>query len=186
MSCMKDMMAETIDHKLSKIYPSVFSHLGLSTVTATMGARFADSVCYPGISAASNTKTLPFHGSPSQAYQSLFGSVATGKDRKQFESQGNLFDYLGEDVEALRKVLSGTEKEKLDHHLEAIEALQKQRRDPCNVRPDQGWEAPVLRKYTNMTIEDRMEAHCECRWSFDFWSHQCCDDPDGWLGFTVQ
>jgi hypothetical protein len=112
---------------MSRIYPSVFSHLGLSTVTATMGARFADSVCYPGISAASNSKTLPFHGRPSQAYQSLFGSVATGKDRKQFESQGNLFDYLGEDVKELRKVLSESEKEKLDHHLEAIEALQKQR-----------------------------------------------------------
>ena len=161
-SCIKDMMAETIDHKLSTIYPSVFSHLGLSTVTATMGARFADSVCYPGISAASNTKTLPFHGSPSQAYQSLFGSVATGKDRKQFESQGNLFDYLGEDVEALRKVLSGTEKEKLDHHLEAIEALQKQREgilamsDQIKVGKPQFSE-----KYTSMTIEDRMEAHCE-------------------------
>lgn len=162
MSCMKDMMAETIDHKLSTIYPSVFSHLGLSTVTATMGARFADSVCYPGISAASNTKTLPFHGSPSQAYQSLFGSVVTGKDRKQFESQGNLFDYLGEDVEALRKVLLGTEKEKLDHHLEAIEALQKQREgilamsDQIKVGKPQFSE-----KYTNMTIEDRMAAHCE-------------------------
>ena len=88
MSCMKDLMAETIDHKMAMLYPSVFSHLGLSTVTATMGTRFADSICYPGISAASSTKALPFHGSPTQAYQSLFGSVATGKDRQQFEAQG--------------------------------------------------------------------------------------------------
>ena len=71
-----------------------------------MGARFADSICYPKISAASSSKTLPFHGSPTQAYQSLFGSVATGKDRKQFESQGNLFEYLGEDVKALRRNLA--------------------------------------------------------------------------------
>ena len=129
MSCMKDLMAETIDHKMAMLYPSVFSHLGLSTVTATMGARFADSICYPGISAASSTKTLPFHGSPTQAYQSLFGSVATGKDRvSSSKSQGNLFDYLGEDVKVLRKSLAGSpRKQKLDHHLEAIEALQKQR-----------------------------------------------------------
>jgi hypothetical protein len=162
MSCMKDMMAETIDHKMAMLYPSVFSHLGLSTVTATMGARFADSVCYPGISAASNTKTLPFHGSPSQAYQSLFGSVAAGKDRKQFESQGNLFDYLGEDVKAMRRTLVGSEKEKLDHHLEAIEALQKQREGILTMSDQIKNGKPEFGdKYTSMTIEDRLEAHCE-------------------------
>ena len=162
MSCMKDMMAETIDHKLSRIFPSVFPHLGLSTVTATMGARFADSVCYPGISAASSTKTLPFHGSPTQAYQSLFGSVATGKDRAQFESQGNLFDYLGEDVKALRRILTGSEKEKLDHHLEAIEALQKQRQGILAMSEQiQKGKPEFSEKYTSMTIEDRMEAHSE-------------------------
>ena len=162
MSCMKDLMAETIDHKMAMLYPSVFSHLGLSTVTATMGARFADSVCYPGISAASSTKTLPFHGSPTHAYQSLFGSVATGKDRKQFESQGNLFDYLGEDVKALRRNLAGSEKEKLDHHLEAIEALQKQRQGILTMSEQIKKGKPEFGdKYTAMTIEDRLEAHCE-------------------------
>ncbi|MDA7867587.1 DUF1552 domain-containing protein [Akkermansiaceae bacterium] len=162
MSCMKDMMAETIDHKMAMLYPSVFSHLGLSTVTATMGARFADSVCYPGISAASSTKTLPFHGSPTQAYQSLFGSVATGKDRKQFESQGNLFDYLGEDVKAMRRTLKGSEKEKLDHHLEAIEDLQKQRQGILMMSEQITKGKPEFSdQYTSMTIEDRMEAHSE-------------------------
>jgi hypothetical protein len=162
MNCMKDLMAETIDHKLAMIYPSVFSHLGLSTVTATMGARFADSVCYPGISAASSTKALPFHGSPTQAYQSLFGSVATGEDRKQFEAQGNLFDYLGEDVKAMRRTLVGSEKEKLDHHLAAIEGLQKQRQGILMMSDSIKRGKPDFAdKYTSMTIEDRMDAHCE-------------------------
>ena len=162
MSCMKDLMAETIDHKMAMLYPSVFSHLGLSTVTATMGARFADSVCYPGISAASSTKTLPFHGSPIQAYQSLFGSVATGNDRKQFEARGNLFDYLGEDVKRLRRTLAGSEKEKLDHHLEAIEALQKQRLGILEMSDQIRQGKPeITDRYTNMVIEDRLGAHCE-------------------------
>ncbi len=162
MSCMKDLKAETIDHKMAVLYPSVFSHLGLSTVTATMGARFADSVCYPGISAASSTKALPFHGSPTQAYQSLFGSVATGKDRAQFQAQGNLFDYLSEDVKALRGSLAGNEKEKLDHHLEAIEALQKQRQGILAMSEQIKKGKPEFsEKYTTMTIEDRLEAHCE-------------------------
>ena len=162
MSCMKDLMAETIDHKMATIYPSVFSHLGLSTVTATMGARFADSVCYPGISAASSTKALPFHGSPTQAYQSLFGSVATGNDRKQFEARGNLFDYLGEDVKALRKSLAGSEKEKLDHHLEAIEELQRQREGILKMSDQiRNGKPEVTEQYTNMVLEDRMDAHCE-------------------------
>ena len=162
MSCVKDMMAETIDHKMSVLYPSVFNHLGLSTVTATMGARFADSICYPGISAASSTKMLPFHGSPTQAYQSLFGSVASGRDRKQFEAQGNLFDYLGEDVRALRRHLAGSEKEKLDRHLEAIEGLQTQRQGVLAMSEQikVGKPEPDAR-YTTMKIEDRMEAHCE-------------------------
>ncbi|MEM7234808.1 MAG: DUF1552 domain-containing protein, partial [Planctomycetota bacterium] len=162
MSCMKDLMAETIDHKMAVLFPSVFSHLGLSTVTATMGARFADSVCYPGISAASSTKTLPFHGSPTQAYQSLFGSVATGKDRKQFEARGSLFDYLGEDVKALRKRLVGGEKTKLDHHLDAIEALQKQRQGILEMSERiKAGRPEVTEKYTTFSIEDRMQAHCE-------------------------
>lgn len=162
MSCMKDLMAETIDHKMAMLYPSVFSHLGLSTVTATMGARFADSICYPNISAASSTKALPFHGSPTQAYQSLFGSVAKGENRKMFESQGDLFKYLGEDVEVLRRNLAGTEKEKLDQHLDAIENLQKQRQGILEMSEqiEQGKPTPDDR-YTTMTIEDRYEAHCE-------------------------
>lgn len=162
MNCMKDLMAETIDHKMAMLYPSVFSHLGLSTVTATMGARFADSICYPNISAASNTKPLPFHGSPTQAYQSLFGSVAKGKDRKLFESQGDLFQFLGEDVEALRSNLAGIEKQKLDHHLEAIENLQKQRQGilAMSEQIEKG-KPSVDDRYTTMKIEDRMEAHCE-------------------------
>lgn len=162
MSCMKDLMAETIDHKMAMIYPSVFSHLGLSTVTATMGTRFANSVCYPGISAASRTKTLPFHGSPTQAYQSLFGSVATGSDRKKFESQGNLFDFLGDDVKALRRTLAGSEREKLDHHLEAIEALQKQRQGILKMSEQIKKGKPDYQDhYLAMNIEDRLEAHCE-------------------------
>lgn len=162
MSCMKDMMAETIDHKMAMLYPSVFPHLGLSTVTATMGARFADSVCYPGISAASSTKTLPFHGSPTQAYQSLFGSVANGRDRKQFEAQGHLFEYLGEDVKALRRTLVGSEKEKLDRHLDAIEGLQKQRQGILGMSEQIKRGKPEFTdKYTTMTVEDRLEAHCE-------------------------
>ena len=162
MSCIKGLMAETIDHKLAMIYPSVFPHLGLSTVTATMGARFADSVCYPGISAASSTKTLPFHGSPTQAYQSLFGSIATGKERKQFEAQGNLFDYLGEDVKALRSHLVGGEKEKLDQHLEAIEGLQKQRQGILAMSEQIKKGKPdYSEKYNTMTIEDRLKAHCD-------------------------
>lgn len=162
MSCMKDLMAETIDHKMAMLYPSVFSHLGLSTVTATMGARFADSVCYPGISAASNTKALPFHGSPTQAYQSLFGSVASGEDRKQFEAQGNLFDFLGEDVKALRKELVGSEKEKLDRHLEAIEGLQTQRQGILAMSEQIKKGKPNFDdRYTSMTLEDRLDAHCD-------------------------
>lgn len=162
MNCLRNLMAETIDHKMSRLYPSVFPHLVLSTVTATLYSRLADSVCYPGISAASKTKALPFHGSPVQAYQSLFGSVATGKDREKFESRGNLFDYLAEDVKAMRRNLVGSEKEKLDHHLEAIEALQAQRQGILSMSGQVKKGKPEFTdKFTTMNTEDRLEAHCE-------------------------
>jgi hypothetical protein len=162
MSCMKDMMAETIDHKMAMAFPSGFSHLGWSTVTSTMGGKFAQSVCYPGISAASSTKTLPFHGSAEQAFQSLFGSVATGRDRKRFEAQGNLFDYLAEDVKALRGNLVGDEKEKLDQHLAAVEGLQVQRQGILKMSEQIKKGKPQFSdKYTTTNIEDRIEAHCE-------------------------
>ena len=65
-------------------------------------------------------------------------------------------------MKALRQTLAGSEKEKLDHHLEAIEALQKQRQGILMMSEAIKRGKPEFsKKYTTMTIEDRLDAHCE-------------------------
>ncbi len=157
MSCVKHGMAETIDHELSRIYPAVFPHLRLSAYS-----RQADAaICYPKISAASISKDLPYYASPATAFQSLYSSVADGESRKMFKAKGQLFNYLIDDIRNLRKGIAGAEKDKLERHIEAIEALEKQRVG-LEAMPEQIKKGmpELTAKYASVEVEDRYESHC--------------------------
>jgi hypothetical protein len=152
--------AETIDSIMARKFPAVFSHLGLSTVTRTMGSGSADSVCYPGISAAGPGKALPFQGSPTQAYRTLFGSVASGSARKKFDLRSNVLDMMASDVRQLQKQVSAPEREKLTFHVEAIEDLQRRRVAIAKMSDQIRKGAPVVTEnFTSTEVIDRLDAH---------------------------
>jgi hypothetical protein len=153
-------MAETIDSIMARKFPSVFSHLGLSTVTRTMGSKSADSVCYPGISAAGSGKALPFQGSPTQAFRSLFGSVASGSARKKFDLRSKVLDLMASDVRRLQKQVSVSEREKLAFHVDAIEDLQRRRVAIAKMSAQIRKGAPtVTQEFTSSRVIDRLDAH---------------------------
>ncbi len=152
--------AETIDSIMARKFPAVFSHLGLSTVSKTMGSTSVDSVCYPGISAAGPGKALPFQGSPTQAYRTLFGSVASGGARKKFELRSRVLDMMAGDVRRLQKQVSTSEREKLAFHIEAIEDLQRRRVAIAKMGEQIRKGAPtVTERFTSDEVIDRLDAH---------------------------
>ena len=154
-------IAPTIDGMLAAAFPSVFPHMGFALSGRLMGGpRFTDSVVYPDISAAGRGRPLPFHGSPQQAYRSMFGSIAKGNARKQFDLQAKVLDFMREDVRRLEARVPAAEKERLAHHLEALEAMQSRGTQLAAMgdRLRAGAPKPSDR-FTSEVETDRIDAH---------------------------
>jgi hypothetical protein len=155
-------VAETIDSMIARAFPSVYSHLGLSLVTRTMtpGTGTADSVCYPGISAAGPDKALPFQGSPIQAYRMLFGSVAEGDAKAKFDLRTRVLDHMADDVRRLQKKVSAEERAKLEFHVDAIEEMERRRQAIAKMGPQIRKGKPELTdKFSSLVPMDRLAAH---------------------------
>ena len=109
--------AQTIDGALAKALPGIFAHVGLGIAGGKKTqATYGTSAWGPGSPIAIQCR-------PELAYQSLFGSIgATGND---FLARKNLLDSISEDVRRLQSQIAGPEKELVEHHFGAIEALSK-------------------------------------------------------------
>ena len=112
----KSPLGETIDAALAKKLPSIFNHVGLGVVNKP------DSVVY-NVSAWAAGKKLPTQCQPINTYNNLFGVAAGNKARKSFNAKTSILDFLADDVKKLQKGVSSTEKEKLDHYLDAFETM---------------------------------------------------------------
>ena len=153
-------VAETIDNRIARLFPAPFAHLGLSLMSQTMGGGIADSVCYPGISAAGPGKPLPFQGSPAQAHHSLFGSVGDGSAKAKFDLRSKVLDQMAEEVRRLQGKVAAAERNKLALHLEAIEGLESRRQSIAKMGDAIRKGAPThTDKYVSTEPTDRLEAH---------------------------
>lgn len=106
---------ESIDAALAKDATTVFPLLvlgiaaGQSTPTA-----FVSSAWGGGRPIAAQCR-------PEIAYESLFGNV--GARRNTFANRKNLLDFVNEDLKQVRSQIAGPERELLDSHVEAMEAM---------------------------------------------------------------
>jgi len=112
----KGPMGQTIDSAISEALPGIFPHvaIGLNGGEGPMNYR---------VSAAGPGKAIPIVCSPDMAYKSLFGSVAEGLGRKEFDRRTNLLDFMADDVKRSRDALASEEKAKFDQYLQAFESL---------------------------------------------------------------
>lgn len=110
-------MGETIDSAVAKINPSVIPLLVLGIKAGS------DQTTAYGISASGPGLPLPVHCRPEVAYESLFGRI--GATRNDFLARKNLLDFITGDVRRLRTRIAGPEKDQLEYHLGALEALSK-------------------------------------------------------------
>ena len=107
----------TIDGALGNKLGGLFNNvcLGVSKNPAT-------SVVYD-LSASGPGRKIPTQCHPAIAYKTLFGSVAGGQAAKEFAVKTKLLDFMADDVKAIRNAVGAAERDKLNAHLEAYEAM---------------------------------------------------------------
>ncbi len=109
--------AQTIDGALGRAFPGIFPMVGLGIA----GGKPTQATY--GTSAWGKGSPIAIQCRPELAYQSLFGSIgATGND---FLARKNLLDSISQDVRRLQSQIAGPEKELVEHHFGALEALSK-------------------------------------------------------------
>jgi hypothetical protein len=147
----KGPMAQTIDSALADIWPGVIPHIGLG-----LHNRIETNIYY-GLSAVGPGKPLPIQCQPQQAYRSLFGSVAAGAGRQEFELRTNLLDFMADDVRRAKRELSGDNRDKLERYLEAFEALRDRQAKITGIREPLQKCAPNPDKFQSTVETDRLE-----------------------------
>lgn len=122
------ILRATVDAELARLNPSPFQHVGLALRGKVMGKE-TEGTLYPGLSASAPGRELPFQASPDVAYEQLFGSAVSGneKAKTRYQLKSNLLDFMVDDIRRLNRTLPASEKEKLDHYLEAFEELKSRR-----------------------------------------------------------
>ena len=146
---------ETIDGALAKAMPSVFPHLGFKMGGAN------ELIAHPRVSASGKGKTLPFYCSPQLAYKELFGTLANN-DKMQAASalDKHLLDFMVDDVKRVRKTLTSSEKEKLDHYLHGFESLRDRQVKLAKLDDSVRVHIPsITDKFTSPIETHRLEAH---------------------------
>jgi hypothetical protein len=147
-------LTETIDAALGRALPAVFPQLVLGIV------KDANLSMVYNCSATGKNKPIPTICHPDLAYSTVFGSVAEGSARQQFNSDRNLLDFMVDDIRRVDSQLTGGEREKFQRHLEAFEALRDQQSRLNDLENTLREHAPVYSsKYKSNIETDRLDAH---------------------------
>lgn len=157
------ILRATADARIARLNPAPFNHVGLALRGKVMSSE-VNGTLYPGITAVGPNAELPFQGSPDLAFQSLFGSAVSSSKlaTKRYGFQKDLFDFMINDIKKLDKKLPGTEKEKMNHYLNAFEELQVRRSKLAVMKKSIKDNAPEFTdKFTSKVDEVRQEAHCD-------------------------
>jgi hypothetical protein len=112
----RNVIAESIDAAVARKLPGIFPLLvlGIDPGKPETKAFLCSSAWGPGRPIAAQCR-------PELAYEALFGDV--GAKKNDFAARKNLLDFIAEDIKRLEPHLTGTEREQLDYHLEAIGSL---------------------------------------------------------------
>lgn len=149
-------LGETIDAALAKRMPAIFKHVGLGVVDKPY------SVVY-NVSAWDAGKKLPTQCQPLNSYKNLFGVAAGSSARKSFDAKTNVLDFLAQDVKELQKNLDSSEKDKLEHYLDAFETMSQRQSKLIGAKDQIAKAAPEVDKNFNSDGHwlDRLQAQCD-------------------------
>ena len=143
---------ETIDAAIGKKLGGIFPQVGLGMIEKE------NAVVY-NCSAWDRGKPMPTTCQPMVAYGNLFGSVAGGSAKAEFMAQSNVLDFLRADIKKLQSSVAGPERDKLNAHVEAYEAMRNRQSRLNEIESTLRKHAPVVNdKYKSQVETDRLDA----------------------------
>lgn len=147
------VLGETVDGALARHLGGIFPHVGLG-----ISKRAENNVVY-NVSAAGPNRGLPTVVNPAQAYAALFGSVADGAAKREFDARNNLLDFMTADVREARAAVAGPERAQLDAYLETFETLRDRQSKLNDIKHTLREKGPVVSdKYRSAVETDRLDA----------------------------
>ncbi|MBX9681892.1 MAG: DUF1552 domain-containing protein [Gemmataceae bacterium] len=150
------ILGQTIDLALGDVFTGLYRHLGLG-ILSRPEAMMNYSLCADG-----PDRPAPIQCNPELAYRSLFGSVAGGNSRQDFDRRTNLLDFMADDIRRARAALAGEERQKLDPYLEAFETLHQRQAHIERIQERLRAHAPRLEEHFRRPTETmRLEAQFE-------------------------
>ena len=144
---------ETIDVALGKKLGGIFPHFGIG-----ISGRKDDDVIYNS-SAWGKGQPTPTICQPMTSYGALFGSIAGGNSKAEFNARTNLLDFLREDVKRLQGQVAGAEHDKLQAHLKGYEDMRNRQSRLGQIEGTLRRTAPkVTNKFKSEVESDRLDA----------------------------
>jgi hypothetical protein len=132
---------ETIDCALSRVVPGVVPMLALGWETLQ---KMQSQPIHYASSAWSANKAVPMFCDPLLAYKNLFGVAKPGKDRDDFETETDLYDFARRGASQLQSRLPQSEQDKFRPYLEGHEEAGKRRRELLKMADQLAKYAPVV------------------------------------------
>lgn len=144
---------ETIDFAIGRTLGGVFPHLGLG-----ISDKPAHDVIY-NTSARGASQAVPTICQPMTAYGHLFGSVAEGNSKAEFNARTSLLDFLISDVKKLEREVPSAERDKLESHLGGFEEMRKRQSRLGEIEGTLRKNAPEITDKFQSEVEcDRLDA----------------------------
>jgi len=144
---------ETVDVAVGKQLGGIFPHFGVG-----ISDRNTHDVIY-NCSAWGKSQPTPTICQPMTSYGALFGSVAGGSSKAEFNAKTNLLDFLRDDVKRLRSQVAGPEKDKLEAHLKGYEDMRNRQSRLGKIEGTLRRTAPQVNdKFKSEVESDRLDA----------------------------
>ena len=144
---------ETIDVALGKKLGGIFPHFGIG-----ISDRKEHDVIYNS-SAWGKGQPTPTICQPMTAYGALFGSIAGGNSKAEFNARTNLLDFLRDDVKRLQGQVASAEHGKLEAHLKGYEDMRNRQSRLGQIEGTLRRTAPkVTDKFKSEVESDRLDA----------------------------
>ena len=144
---------ETIDVALGKKLGGIFPHFGIG-----ISGRKDDDVIYNS-SAWGKGQPTPTICQPMTSYGALFGSIAGGNSKAEFNARTNLLDFLRDDVKRLQGQVASAEHGKLEAHLKGYEDMRNRQSRLGQIEGTLRRTAPkVTDKFKSEVESDRLDA----------------------------
>ena len=151
-------VAATIDGALAREFPGVFPMVGLGLAAAENNSTGTVYIC----SAWGPNMPIATQANPDLAFRQLFGSVAEGGARQDFNARSRLLDFMKDDVRRVRGELGGDELAKFDRYLGAFESMSDRQLKLAAMAKDLREHVPQRdERFTSSNEKERLETQFE-------------------------